>query len=114
MYPDDEKLLATRFARHPHAAWRALPFGTASNADVGDDQPAGETEVIIVDPVESVSHFLLDDVSAFIWSRMDGSLSVGDLVQEVCSEFDVDTQTARADIIEFVRELISRSLVVEV
>lgn len=114
MFPDDKRLLATRYARHPHAAWRALPFGTASDADAADGEPAGEMEVIIVDPVESVSHFLLDDVSAFIWSHLDGQLSVEELVQRVCDEFDVDTETARADTIEFVRELITRSLVVEV
>jgi hypothetical protein len=108
----DETLLSMRFVRHPHAAWRALPYGTASTeADL--DGPPPEQEVIIVDPVESISHYLLDDVSVFIWTNMDGELTVEELVHKICDEFDVDPQTARADTLEFIRELLGRNLLVE-
>jgi hypothetical protein len=112
MLPEDAALLSTRMVRHPHAAWRALPRGTASDrVSRTDDGP--EHEVIIVDPIESVSHFLLDDVSGFLWMNLDGTRSVEELVAAVCDEFEVDPEVARADVVEFIRSLLERRLVQE-
>jgi hypothetical protein len=47
----------------------------------------------------------LNDVGAAIWSRLDGSRTVGSLVAELSEEFEVDSDRVAHDVREFLAEL---------
>lgn len=47
----------------------------------------------------------LSESAAFIWRLMDGRRSVGDLADALCAEYEVDRDTAVADVTELVGAL---------
>ena len=55
--------------------------------------------------------FDLGDVEEFIWSLCDGTRTVGQIAAEVVAGFDVDEQTARDDVCEFIGDLRDEKLV---
>ena len=57
--------------------------------------------------------FALDEVSAFIWDRIDGSHDVPALAAAVTEEFDVAGDTALTDTREFLAELLAAGLIEE-
>jgi hypothetical protein len=58
--------------------------------------------------------FSVDDVGSFIWDRMDGLKSVSTILVEITEEFDVDTETAGRDLVEFIEKLLKSGLIEEV
>jgi hypothetical protein len=59
------------------------------------------TEIILVPirrNVREVGLYTLNEVAAFVWERLDGKNRVGDLVCAVVEEFEIDEETAKADI----------------
>ena len=58
--------------------------------------------------------YTLSPVAARIWSLLDGTRSVDAVVEQLCGEFDVDRETARADVAELVTDLAGASLLTEV
>lgn len=50
-------------------------------------------------------HRELADVAAFIWRQANGRRSVDDIAEAVHAAYDVDLETARADVAYFVEEL---------
>ena len=58
--------------------------------------------------------YTLSPVAARIWALLDGSRSVDAIVEQICSEFAVDRDTAVADVAELVDDLAGASLVTEV
>ena len=89
---EDPEILNKLIVRHPHAAWRKI---------------AGET--VIVTPIDSYMH-TLNDPGAFIWSKATGDQTVREIVDELVGEFDVDEKTARADAVEFIRDLMDKDM----
>jgi hypothetical protein len=68
---------------------------------------AGETIVV---PIRGRTGDLdaiynLSEVAAHIWDRIDGHVTVRQLAEGVCAEFDVSPDTAEADTFEFIAEL---------
>jgi hypothetical protein len=55
--------------------------------------------------------FVLNDVGAWVWERLDGERSAEDLVVEMVSEFDVTEEQATTDIDGFVVQLREAGLV---
>ena len=53
---------------------------------------------------------VLNEVGSRIWSLADGSLTVGEIVEVICREYDVEYQQARADVLEFVNQLVERGI----
>ena len=47
----------------------------------------------------------LSEVASFIWERIDGRATLGQIVQGVCAEFEVAPETAEADTLQFIAEL---------
>ena len=62
-----------------------------------------------VGDLESI--FVLSPVAARIWSLLDGQRPVDDIVDVICSEFEVDRETAAADVTELLESLELASLV---
>jgi hypothetical protein len=58
--------------------------------------------------------YTLSPVAARIWALLDGNRSVDDLTNELCSEFEVDSDTAAADVTALLADLASASLISEV
>lgn len=65
-------------------------------------------EALIVN-AEGGEILVLNDVGAFIWTRLDGSHDVASLVADVLDEFDVDPAAARADVEAFLDSLSQRN-----
>lgn len=55
--------------------------------------------------------FPLNDVATLIWDMLDGTNTVSDIVAAVCAEFEVDEQTARTDVEDFVEQAQDLNLV---
>jgi heterodisulfide reductase subunit B len=88
----EAEFLGKILRRHPHAAFRRI---------VG--------EMVIVTPLDSCMH-TLNDVGAFIWERADGQHTVQQIIEELCETYDVAPEVAKADVIEFVQELLARDM----
>ncbi|HEY0159950.1 MAG TPA: PqqD family protein [Thermoanaerobaculia bacterium] len=58
--------------------------------------------------------YTLSPVAARIWTLLDGKRSVDDIAGELCGEYTVDSDTARADVAALLADLASASLVTEV
>ncbi|MGD9253630.1 MAG: PqqD family protein [Holophagae bacterium] len=74
---------------------------------------AGETILVPVagELARLQEFFVLDAVADFIWQRLDGKTSVNDLVTAMTSEFEVDPDVARSDLVTFVAELEDAGLI---
>jgi hypothetical protein len=77
-----------------------------SDSAVGES--AGD-EYVVLD-LSSGRYFGLCRVGEFIWARLDGELELQAVAAEVAEHFDVDTERAAADLLEFVDQLIDRGL----
>ncbi|HVO33748.1 MAG TPA: PqqD family protein, partial [Elusimicrobiota bacterium] len=66
-------------------------------------------EIILVPVVRQVdaeaSLFTLDDVAAFLWERIDGRRTGGELAAELQQAYAVDAATAGADVGRFLAQL---------
>jgi len=54
---------------------------------------------------------VINEVGAVVWELIDGKRDVGQIVDEVCSQFDVDRVAAEADTLNFISELIKREII---
>ncbi len=64
----------------------------------------GETVLLNIEGKELMG---LNEVGAHIWGLVDGSRSVGQIVESVASRFEVSSETAAADVQAFVSELVA-------
>ena len=77
---------------------------------------AGETMLIPITSqlADMQKIFTLDEVSALIWSLLDGKHSLQDIVAAVTRDFDVAEEAATADANRFLGELCEVGLVEQV
>ena len=61
--------------------------------------------------IDRGKYYLLDDIASFVWTRLASPTSVGDLVAELCSRYDVAPSRCEADILPFLAELHEKGLV---
>ncbi len=69
-----------------------------------------DDEVVILDTENGV-YYGLNPVAAFIWHRLTGPVTVGELEAAVLLEFDVDPETCRRDLRQLLSNLITAGLV---
>lgn len=55
--------------------------------------------------------FVLNESTEFIWRRLDGRRTVGDIADLLAAEYDIDVETALADTTDVLADLASRELV---
>lgn len=60
------------------------------------------------------SYFSLNEVGAHVWSLCDGSRTLAQVVDAVCTEFDATPDEVTADVLSLVDELASEKLLVDV
>ncbi|MGZ5432088.1 MAG: PqqD family protein [Thermoanaerobaculia bacterium] len=58
--------------------------------------------------------YTLSPVAARIWSLLDGIKTADEIVAEICAEYDVDHETAQADMAALIHDLAGVSLVSKV
>ncbi len=69
-------------------------------------------EIIILD-VPSGRYFGINDVGALVWGLLDGTRDRDAIVDAVTAEFDVDRDTAAADLDALLDQLVDAGLVVD-
>ncbi len=69
-------------------------------------------EIIILD-VPSGRYFGINDVGAVVWGLLDGTHDRDAIVDAVTAEFDVDRDTAAADLDALLDQLVDAGLVVD-
>ena len=83
--------------------------------DIMTRRIAGETLLVPVycdlENIENI--FMLDEVAAFIWERIDGKKSLKHIRDNVLDSFDVKKELAEMDISEFIEKLLDAHLIVE-
>jgi Coenzyme PQQ synthesis protein D (PqqD) len=71
-----------------------------------------EDEMVIMCPRTS-KLFVLNPVGTAIWNALDGSMPLAKIVRDqICSQFDVEFETAMAHAAEFVQQLAEHGIVV--
>lgn len=78
--------------RNPQVAWREL-----------------DGKVMLVTPADTVLH-LLNDVGSFLWKQIDAPRTAAELAAAVFAEFQVDQDTARRDVHEFLNEILDKHM----
>jgi len=69
-------------------------------------------ETVLLD-LESGLYFGLDNVGQCIWETVSEGKDLGETVDAVVAEYDVDKAQAEADVLEFTSKLVERGLLVE-
>lgn len=68
-------------------------------------------EIIFLHESDGV-YYSLDEVGAFVWKTLETPRTLGELVQAVGDEYDVDEAEAREDLTALAIELTARALLV--
>ena len=58
--------------------------------------------------------YTLNEVGTFVWERLDGRLPLSALIPEIVESFDVESDTAAADLARFVEQLVAAGCAKEV
>jgi hypothetical protein len=66
-------------------------------------------ETVLLD-LESGIYFGLDGVGKFIWEAIGEGRTLGEIAADIASEYDVDKNSAQADVNEFASGLVRRGL----
>ena len=66
---------------------------------------------MIVMPPQGTAAHSLDDLGSFIWKQMDGSRDLATILTAVLSEYKVDEDRARTDLLAFADELLGAELI---
>ena len=69
-----------------------------------------DDEAVVVLP-ERGKVEVLNQVGAFIWERADGTNTVRDIIQQVCTEFEVQSEEAEQDTLIFLSDLRDRGVI---
>ena len=71
--------------------------------------PLGETLAMM--DIDAGTYYLLDDVAATVWSRLEQPTRVTDLVAELRESYDVEAEQCEADLLPFLSRLHEKGLV---
>jgi coenzyme PQQ biosynthesis protein PqqD len=75
-------------------------------------QRAADSLVLL--DVDGGEYFALDEVSGRVWDLCDGLRDVATIIAAVSAEYDAPVETIRADVQEFLQEMVDESLLVVV
>lgn len=91
------------------ASWRFARSSNCVTRTIG-----GETLIVPVraSVADLVAIYVLDEVGAFVWNRLDGLTPLGATADAICAEYEVDRQQAVDEAIEFIATLESAGLVI--
>ncbi|MCM8558317.1 PqqD family protein [Sphingomicrobium sediminis] len=77
--------------------------------------PTGEVdhELMALDP-KAGEVYGLDAIGTEIWKSIEGETRIGDIVDRMLDEFDVDRATCEADTLSFLDELLAANMILKV
>jgi len=84
----------SRFQHHPDVAWRLV-----------------QEDALLVDP-HSGKIFPLNPVAARVWTLLEESRRVSEIVEILINEFDAPPETVRNDAYEFIEKLLDANLLI--
>lgn len=61
--------------------------------------------------IERGAYFGISGVGPRVWDLLGQPVSVAQLTRTICAEYKVDTETCRADLVQFIDALLERGLV---
>jgi pyrroloquinoline quinone biosynthesis protein D len=96
-----------RLQRNPDIVWRIekrRQQAVIDRLEAGEESGDEGTVILLI---SGMMH-QLNLLGGMIWNLCDGSRGVTQLVADLQPEFDVDHETLRADVLEFIDELIER------
>jgi hypothetical protein len=65
--------------------------------------------VVLLRP-EDGSYYTLDGVGMTVWGLCDGTMNVEEIVESVCAAYDAHAEIVRADVREFLDDLLAERL----
>jgi len=68
------------------------------------------TETVFMVPKGDKIH-ALDEVGTDIWETVDGKKTLGDILELICQQYEVEQSTAEADLFVFMDGLFSKELI---
>jgi hypothetical protein len=76
---------------------------------------AGESFLIPVcgTPVEMENIFVLNELGAFIWRRLDGGSALSDIVGAIREQYDVAREEAESDLSDLIKRMLAAGLIEE-
>ena len=75
-------------------------------------RPVG-SGLVIKSPKSNETHSI-EDIGAFIWNRLDGNMTLDEILDEILHEYEVGAQTAEQDLQAFISQLMEAELVLPV
>jgi len=78
-------------------------------SSASEGEPGGEDYFVL--DLQTGKYFSLGEVGGFIWERLDGTKSLGEIAQALTAAFTVGDEEAEADVVEFVGRLETLGLI---
>ena len=69
--------------------------------------------LVILAPSGETTHSL-EELGAFIWRELDGRKDLGAVLDSILETYEIDRETARADLLDFGQQLVDARLVTRV
>ena len=57
-------------------------------------------------------YYTLNEVGRFLWETLDGKKPLSDILTDIIGCYDVDTETAKSDMITLIEDLLQEGLIV--
>ena len=67
--------------------------------------------LVIMAPQGETTHSL-DGIGAFIWNEIDGTKDLTAILEAILANYDVDRETAQADLLQFTEEMVAAELLI--
>lgn len=67
--------------------------------------------IVTLYSAEQDDFFELNEIGSLIWENLDGALTLQQLTELITSEYNVEPEQAKADVLEFLTELHNRNMI---
>lgn len=68
--------------------------------------------LVIMAPSGDTTHSL-EDIGAFIWNQLDGQRTLQDVLAAILVDYDIDEETAREDLQNFISQMLTAGLILD-
>ena len=84
-----------------------LPLFISRSEDTASRKLDGE---MLVASARTSTLFTLNELATFIWESADGQTPLDEIADKICSQYDVDRETALRDAIELAEKLVGNGI----
>ena len=68
--------------------------------------------LVIMAPSGDTTHSL-EDLGAFIWKQLDGKKTLQQVLETILDDYDIDQDTARQDLTDFITQMLDAGLILD-